>query len=179
MSELIKSGDNFIGYEYKEVSANSEKASLYLDGYMNFGWVVDKNIEPVSVGGKITIKLKRDRKISNKAELTRLQRHFEASINDIESLERSKETVATMVSITIGILGTIFMALSVFAVTNDPPMVLACILFAPPAFIGWLLPSFVYKYMVKKRTEQIRPLIEKKYDELFEICEKGNSLLNG
>lgn len=178
MSEIIKSGDNFIGYEYKEVNGNSKQASLYLDGYMSLGWIVDKNIETVNVAGKISIKLKRDRKIGNKAELTRLQRHFEACVNDIESLEKSKETVATMVSIAIGILGTAFMALSVFAVTNEPPMILACILFAIPGFIGWLLPLFAYKYLVKKRTKQIRPLIDQKYDEIYEICEKANGLVS-
>ena len=178
MNEIIKSGDNFVGYEYKEVNGKNEKVSLYLDAYMNFGWIIDKNVEPVKDSAKITIRLKRDRKINNKAELTRLQRHFEACTNDIESLEKSKTSMATAASITVGIIGTAFMALSVFAVTNDPPKILACIIFAIPAFLGWLLPYFVFKYFVKKRTAQILPLIEQKYDEIYDICEKGNNLLS-
>lgn len=179
MNEIIKSGNNFVGYDYKEVNEKNEKASLFLDGYMNFGWIIDKNVEqPIKDSGKVTIKLKRDRKINNKAELTRLQRHFEACVDDIASLERTKTSVATMASIIIGIIGTAFMALSVFAVTNDPPKILACILFAIPGFIGWALPLYVYKYLVKKRTAQIIPLIEQRYDEIYEICEKGNNLLS-
>ena len=34
---------NFVGYEYKEVSASSDKVSLLLDGYESFGWEVDDN----------------------------------------------------------------------------------------------------------------------------------------
>ncbi len=178
MNEIIKGGNNFVGYEYKEVIGSNEKTSLYLDGYMNFGWIIDENAEPVKAGGRTTIKLKRDRKINNKTELTRLQRHFEACVDDIESLEKSETSSATMLSITVGIIGTVFMALSVFAVTNDPPKILACILFAIPAFIGWIFPYFIFKYLVGKRTAQIMPLIEQKYDEIYDICEKGNNLIN-
>lgn len=178
MNEIIKNGENFVGYEYKEINGNDEKISLYLDGYINFGWMVDKNIEPSKSGGRITIKLKRDRKIINKTELTRLQRHFEACINDIESLEKSKTSTATIASITVGIIGTVFMALSVFAVTHDPPKILACILFAIPAFLGWIFPYFIFNFFKQKRTDQIMPLIEQKYDEIYDICEKGNNLIS-
>lgn len=177
MSEITKSGGNFVGYEYKEVNTNSEKASLYMDGYINFGWIADENMQPVKNSGKVTVKLKRDRKIINKVELTRLQQHFEACVNEIDSLEKSKTSVATVVSITIGIIGTAFMALSTFSITNEQPMIIACIVFAIPGFIGWVLPCFVYKVLVKKRTAKLAPLIEQKYDEIYGICEKGNNLL--
>lgn len=177
MSEIIKSGGNFVGYEYMEVNANGEKASLYMDGYINFGWNPDENMQPVKNSSKVMVKLKRDRKIINKVELTRLQKHFEACVNEIDSLEKSKTSVATMVSITIGIIGTAFMALSTFAITSEQPMIIACIVYAIPGFIGWVLPYFVYKALVKKRTAKLAPLIEQKYDEIYDICEKGNNLL--
>ncbi len=176
MSE-ITSGNNFIGYEYKEITSDNERASMYLDGFMNFGWIQDQNISPAKVIGKVIIKLKRDRKILNKAELTRLQRHFEACMNEINNLEKSITSKATIWALTTGLLGTVFITGSTFAVTNDPPNITLCILLAIPGFIGWLLPYFVYKAIVKKRTAKIKPLIEQKYDEIYEICEKGNKLL--
>lgn len=76
------------------------------------------------------IHLKRERHIVNKTELTRLQRHFEACANEIRTLENSKASSATMWSLIVGIIGTAFMAGSVFAVTHEPPMILLCILLA-------------------------------------------------
>lgn len=78
----------------------------------------------------------------------------------------------------MGILGTAFMAGSTFAVTADPPQILLCIILAIPGFLGWIFPYFLYKRSVRKQTEKITPLIEEKYDEIYEICEKGNKLLN-
>ena len=46
MGEITKNGNDFVGYEYKEITADRERASMYLDGYMNFGWIADENIQP-------------------------------------------------------------------------------------------------------------------------------------
>lgn len=177
MSEITKGGNGFVGYEYKELSVKSDKVSFYIDGYRCFGWVADGNITPQKSGTQVIIKIKRDRKILNKVELTRLQRHFEGCVDEIKIFEKSKISAARIGSITIGLLGTVFMALSTFAVTNEPPQILLCVLFAIPGFIGWGLPSFIYKAVLKRRTKKISPLIEQKYDEIYEICEKGNSLI--
>lgn len=49
--------------------------------------------------------------------------------------------------------------------------------FAIPGFLGWILPYFLYKKIVRNQTEKLTPMIEAKYDEIYEICEKGNKLL--
>ena len=177
MGEIHKDGSNFVGYEYKEILADSERASLLLDGYLNFGWTHDENIQPSRLLGRVLLKLKRDRKILNKAELTRLQRHFEACINEIDKMEASKTQSATIWAIAIGIVGAAFMAGSVFAVVATPPIIWLCIILGVPGCIGWALPYFVYKKMVSRTTDKITPLIEQKYDEIYEICEKGSKLL--
>jgi hypothetical protein len=178
MNEITRSGSSFIGYEYKEVITDQDKTSMYIDCYMNFGWDLDEKIQPFNHMGKVTIKLKRDRKILNKTELTRLQRHFEACMSEIETIEKSKTSLATMWALIIGIMGTAFMAGSVFAITSDRPRILLSIILSIPAFIGWLLPIFVYKELVGKRAKKIEPLIEEKYEEIYRICEKGNKLLS-
>ena len=167
----------YISYEYKELNIKEEQASFYLDCYENFGWKQDENFPPQENGGMVTLKLKRNRKMVNKVELTRLQRHFEADMQDIFSLENSKTTQAMIVSLTIGIIGTAFMAGSVFAVTAAPPLIWLCILLAIPAFAGWILPYFVYKKLKEMKTKKVTPYIEEKYEEIYEICEKGHALL--
>lgn len=168
---------NFTAYEYKEITVRSDKAPLYLDCYESFGWKQDENFPPQESGDKVTLKLKRDRRLVNKVELTRLQRNFEASMNEIIALEHSKTTAATIWALCIGLVGTAFMAGSVFAISAEPPRVLLCIVLAVPAFAGWIAPYFVYRILRDKRTRQVNPFIEEKTEEIYAICEKGQSLL--
>lgn len=169
--------EEFTSYEYKELNVKEDLASFYLDCYENFGWQQDEKFSPQENGGRTILKLKRNRKIVNKVELTRLQRHFEANMEEIFTLENSKTTLAITVSLSIGILGTACMAGSVFAITAEPPIVWLCILLAIPAFAGWIMPYFIYKKVKEEKTKQVTPYIEAKYDEIYEICEKGHSLL--
>ncbi|MDO4272137.1 MAG: hypothetical protein Q4D16_00585 [Eubacteriales bacterium] len=168
---------DFVGYEYKEIAVKPETVSMYLDCYKNFGWKVDENIHFRESGSLTSICLKRDRKIANKAELTRLQRHFEACVAEVKELKHSQTSVASIWALVVGILGTAFMAGATFAVTHEPPIIWLCILLAVPGFTGWILPCFLYKKLVAERVKKLRPLIENKQEEIYEICEKGHSLL--
>jgi len=168
---------NFVGYEYKDIVVESKKSSLYIDGFQNFGWELDDNQLPCAKTGTVKIHLKRDRKIINKAELTRLQRNFEDCMDQIDKLERSKYLHANIAAIVIGIVGTMFMAGSTFAIVATPPILWLCVLLAIFGFTGWVAPYFVYRIIVRKRTKIVNPLIEDIYDEIYEICEKGNHLL--
>lgn len=176
MENEEKRQKSFVGYEYKEVTAEGSMASLLLDGYESFGWELDENLSAESRKGK-TIRLKRNRKIINKMELTRLQRNFEACVGEIQTLEKNKTSKATIYAIICGIMGTAFMAGSTFAVTAQPRHIILCIILAVPGLIGWILPYFLYKRIVWKQTEKMSLLIEEKYDEIYEICEKGSKLL--
>ena len=177
--------DKYIAYDYKEVITESKYASFLLDSYKNFGWNLDDNFASNNMennsllpgtSGTVRMQLKRDRSIINKMELTRLQRNFESCVEEIKKLENSKTSKATADALIIGVLGTVFMAGSVFAVVATPPQILLCIILAIPAFAGWILPYFVYKKKVAARTEVVKDLIEIKYNEICEICEKGCKL---
>lgn len=168
---------SFVGYEYKEITVNANLVSMYLDCYENFGWTAEEESYDREKPHHVTIQMKRDRKIINKMELTRLQRNFEACANDLGRLEKAKTTAATIWSLAFGIAGTVFMAGSTFAVTHEPPIIWLCVLLAIPGFIGWILPYFVYREIVKKQTEKLQPLIEEKLEEIYQVCEKGHSLL--
>lgn len=64
--------------------------SIYADGFASFGWIAEGIGEAVGKMDSIVMKFKRDRKIRNKAELTRLQRQFEACTAEIVSFEKEK-----------------------------------------------------------------------------------------
>ena len=174
MSEIKKDSRDYIGYEYKELTASGERASFYLDCYQNFGWTPDER----TGNGKGKLVLKRDRKIVNKVELTRLQRHFEACMDEIAALEHSKTAAATIAALVIGLIGTAFLAGATFAAVHEPPLWGLMVILAVPGFVGWLLPLFVYREMSARRAKTVTELVERKYDEIYEICEQGNKLLN-
>lgn len=167
----------FIGYEYKDIAVKPEMESVYADGYKNFGWSLESTLAPSMGIGTVGMKFKRDRKISSKAELTRLERQFDSSVDEINSLESSKSVKASIVGFSIGIVGSAFMAGSVFAVTHQSPLIALCIILAIPGFLGWILPYFCYRTIQKKKSAQAAPLIEQKYDEIYQICKKANGLL--
>lgn len=178
MSEIRRDGGPFIGYEYKEIDAIGEQASFYLDCYESFGWVQDERPQEAGLAGKGKLVLKRERKIINKMELTRLQRHFEACMDEIRALERSRTSTAAVWALTAGLIGTVFMAGATFAATHEPPLIALTILLALPGFIGWALPYFIYQKLAAKRTKTVTELIDQKYDEIYEICEQGSKLLS-
>lgn len=181
MSEITQNNKDYVGYEYREIFVPEYLSSLCADSYPCFGWEPDSN--PVqgrrerTKPGYTGLRFKRERKITNKMELTRLQRNFDSCIEQLEALERSKTSSPTITALITGLVGTAFMALSTFAVTAEPPNVLLCILFAVPGFIGWILPVYLYRNLVFAKKKKLEPLIEQKYDEIYEICEKGNHLL--
>lgn len=175
MGEIRKESTQFTGYEYKELSAAGEQAAFYLDCYESFGWQPEDRL---GGGARGRLLLKRERKLVNKMELTRLQRHFEACMDEIRALERSKTSNAAIWAIAVGLTGTVFLAGATFAAVHVPPLYLLCAILAVPGFIGWVLPYFLYRKLAAKRAAVVAELVEQKYDEIYEICEQGNKLLS-
>lgn len=174
---MEKEKKSFVGYEYKEITVSANLLSMYLDCYENFGWVLEEELQDMRNPHHIILRMKRDRKIINKMELTRLQRNFEACAQDLNKLQRAKTSAATIWALVVGIVGTVFMAGATFAVVHEPPIIWLCVLLAIPGFIGWIFPYFIYREVVKRQEEKLQPLIEEKMEEIYQVCEKGHSLL--
>ena len=166
----------FVGFEYLEVSAKRSMESMYVDGYRNFGWKFEGASAQEAGSGAVRLKFKRDRRIPSKAELTRLQRQFEACAHEIEALERSKTTAASIAAFPIGLVGSAFLGGAVFAyLAGSLPLM---VVLAIPGFLGWIVPYFCYRKLCSSRERQIIPLVEQKNDEIYAVCEQGCRLLN-
>ena len=82
----------FRSYESKYIHTTSDKVSILIECYQEFGWVIDENYK-ISSHQQPILRLKRDRHLVNKTELTRLQRKFETVYKEILQLEKAKSSV--------------------------------------------------------------------------------------
>ena len=77
----------------------------------------------------------------------------------------------------MGLAGTVFMGGSTFAITAAEPIVWLCAVLAVPGFILWGAAYPLYRYVQKRRAQEVQPLVEGKLDEMYEVCEKASRLL--
>lgn len=98
--------NSFIAYEYLTQTVSPSMQATYVDGYANFGWQLQESKEGLH---GVTLAFKRDRSITHKSELNRLQKQFEQQMAHVVRLEKSKQSSATSLSLLIGIVGTVFM----------------------------------------------------------------------
>ncbi|WP_321388062.1 hypothetical protein [uncultured Enterococcus sp.] len=165
---------DFIGYEYKESTVGGSMEMLFVDSYTSLGWQLVETTTSMHGHGKVALRFKRDRKIRNKGELNRLQRKLDELIEEIERLEFSKITKAAAVAYIVGIVGTAFMAGSVFLYLAG--MLLPSIILAIPGFLGWIVPYLLYRSIRQQKTNEINPIIEQRYDEIYRTCEQASTL---
>ena len=153
--------------------------SMLVDAYKTFGWELEGPVETLENSttiDKVILKFKRDRRIRNKAELTRLQRNFEACMETLEHLETSKYINPSVIAYSVGLIGAGFLTGSIFC--GIAAHIVPCIILAVPAAIGIVLPYFLYGKFLKKKTAEVTPLIDQKYDEIYSLCEKANGMLD-
>jgi hypothetical protein len=124
---------------------------------------------------KITLTFKRDKFICNKTKLNRLQSRFEACAMTINSLEESKRTTAAALSYVVGLIGTVFMGVSVFSYLAG--MLPLSIFMALPGFAGWILPYFIYQAEKNRKTRKVAPQIDKLHDTIYDLCAKADTFL--
>lgn len=201
----MEQNKKFTNYEYKSVVVNRDKESVWKDSYQNMGWELEKSqpaivkhvfgpirimIAPLAIipgtpfakmavdhksETKVELTFKRNRNLDNKAEINRLQLKFESAVKTIGQLEDSRITGAATASYMIGLLGTIFMAGSVFSYLGG--FLLPSIVLAVPGFICWLVSYFAYRGFKDKKTRKVAPMIEEQYDTIYDICQKANVLI--
>lgn len=184
---------DFVAYEYFSINVTSEKEELYIDCYENFGWtltssfnnngLIDKedyyiNNSNVNAKKLVNLKFKRDRKIPNKAKIISLQKKCENGLKELNRLEKEPNSKGSIYAVILAVIGTIFLAISVFSITAINPNYIFGTIFGIIGLIGWILAYPVYKN-IKIKQEQINTsLIEEQYNIIYDSCEQAQKLLN-
>ena len=173
----MKDENKFITYDYTTITVNRDMESAYIDTYESMGWeLVDNELGiQMSVLGSSRLSFRRNRKINNKSELLKIQRKCEEAFANINKYELEKTRGAMMKSLGLGILGCVFLAISVFSFLGE-----LWIIFSIAGAIGlglWLPPYYVYRNTIIKDAERISPLIDGLHDRIGELCEEADALI--
>ena len=163
-------------FDYLTVTVDEDFLSPFVDGYEKLGWSLDENVPMEKSGDKVTLHMKRSRHIGNKVELTRLQQHFEACMAELRTLEASKSSVPVTVSLTLGLAGCGFAAGAALAAAATPSMTWMAALLAVLGLLLWAAAYLCHGPVQRRRIQKVTPLIEAKYDEADEVCEKAFQL---
>ncbi len=193
--------DNFIAYEYKNITVRSNYVSLYTDCLLNFGWILIEKCEygpaltngnavnkgvnhvysiqtpPDKVEGPdmVTLKFKRDRHIGNKPELNRLERKCEEALSTICGMERRNSAYTMSASLGAGIVGAVFIGLAVYSFISSN--IAIGILLTIIGFAGWGVGFISYYKVGKKKSVQTEPIIQEQLNIAYSACEQAHALL--
>lgn len=202
---MIDMENKNINYEYKQVVVSNSLEQQWKDGYEKFGWKLIKSapekikpvwgpirimLSPLAIfpgmpfsdivkgresDNRTSLQFKRNKNLIHKNELNRLQGYFENTLGEVEHMEQTKMVAAYMSGAVGGILGSVFMALSVFTflVGNT----LGCIGLAVPGVAVWILGAVCYSLMKNRKEKKIREENRIKSEAIDDICEKAYLLL--
>ncbi|NTW40347.1 MAG: hypothetical protein HGA44_10750 [Cellulomonadaceae bacterium] len=165
----------FVAYEYTTIRVGRDLEPLYRDAYTSFGWAVDGYGPTPPNVASVTLRLKRDRRMTNRAALLELQRTCENALRSIANLERAKNTAAMAWALGLGIVGSGLIAASVLATAAD--LIAVSIPLGVLGLVGWLAGYVVHGRVQASRTTRLAPLIDRQYDVVYETSEQASQLL--
>jgi len=195
--------ENFVAYEYKNVTVKRNSAGMYIDCMENFGWSLVENdgydvgalltnLNPVNLGKNIAnaaqsfgetadpsetmmLKFKRDRRIENKQQLEKLEREYEEALSAINKAERKNVAQTMGISLGTGIIGTVFIGLAVYNFIFSNTVL--GVLFAAVGAVGWTIGFFSNMKVGKKKSAQTEPYVQEQLNIVYSTCEKAHALL--
>ena len=165
----------FIPFEYLTIQVDRELESLYCDTYRNFGWTTEGQAGGLPSVNTVTLKLKRDRRIANRQAVIEQQRVAEHALASIARLEQSKKSTPLIAALSAGLVGSAFLAGSVFAITAGNwllGMPLGLI-----GLIGWAVGFFSYGRVRTSRAVKVAPLIDRESETVYAAGERASHLM--
>lgn len=161
--------ENVVIYDYITVEVKERTRQLIIDTYENLGW------EMVSKGFGL-INFKRDHRLNNKIELNKIQEDINQSLKNIEKYEETKKQKGLIVSLVIGILGSLIMGTGMALIMEFEEMMFGILL----GILGIIIciPAYpLYKQIVTKSVNKVLPLIDSEYDKIADLCDKAVVLM--
>lgn len=165
-------------FDYVTIETEEKLAIEVVDCYESLGWKFVKR--EGTLGLKIALTFKRDRKIKNKEQLNKIQPKIDEALKSINKFEGNKTKSAFCAAIITGVAGTL---------TLGGGMCLCLLNTAIGAIIGGAvlgalglgicgLGYLLYRKINIKKSAEMNVLIDKKRDEISRLCEEAQKYLN-
>ena len=195
--------EEFVAYEYKNVTVKKESASMYEDCMSNFGWeLIDESFPGFAAGENISSqiagaatsfasavsapqnavsnlevvhKYRRDREIKKNREVALLEKECEQALSAIGAITRKDQAWTMGTSLGIGILGTVFLGFAVynFIFSN----IVWGILLAIIGVAGWAIGFFANMKGGQSRAMKSDTKVQDQIDIAYSACERAHALL--
>lgn len=166
---------DFVTQEYSSVRVPRDREQLYRDTYRGFGWQVVGAETPLGQPRTVVLSLARDRQLKNRPMIVELQRTAEEALDGIARAERSLDAVPLAAAVGVGVLGSALLAASVFLLGG--PLMTLSIALGVLGLIGWALGLPVHRIVQARRKKQLRPVLDRRYDEVHGAAESAHALL--
>lgn len=168
---------NFMTYEYLSKLVKKENQASTIDIYISLGFEVTK-VDYVK--NKVLINLRRDRKIKHKTELNRLEKRITNELVTVDNLKNVRTKKARMISIIIGIIGSLILGGGMSLVMKVETLNVLFIIGIIVGSIGIIICSINYLIYLKiknRKHEEIEQKIEESYTKIANICEQAHLLI--
>lgn len=172
---MTETTTDFTPYEYLTLQVDRELESLYKDTYHNLGYTIEGYGTGLPNPATVTIKLKRDRRISNRPAVLEQQRTAEQALATITSLERSKQTAPLVAALTAGVVGSAVLAGSIFSITAG--LWSLGIPLGVVGLAGWAAGWFTHGRVRASQLAKVTPLIDREYETVYAACEQAARLM--
>lgn len=172
--------ENAITYDYKTIKVKREYETIVCDAYENLGWELTNTSASENSLFYINLSFKRNRKIENKMELTKLQEKVDNILANIENLQTKKKNAGVVEGISTDVVGALIfgggMSMSMLNTASVGLLVggiAVGIVGITVGLLGWL----VFKKINKKKNTKIQPILESEFDKLADVCEQAHGLI--
>lgn len=172
---------NFATYEYMTKTVKASQQTKTADTLESFGWEATDTV-PTPMAGSVSLSFRRDRKISHKNELNRLERKAAALQKTIDGLNAAKKRNADIFAYSFGSFSALLfgggMCLTMLTDGSAGAFAGGVIMgLAGIALCG--LNVLFHKKIVEKKVRELTPVIEENEEKLAVVCEQAHSLLDG
>lgn len=186
--ETFKPQNSMIDYEYATVNTSLQYVPLYEEYYYSAGWsrAVTETFHPNNPkkDTPVTLNFRRPRQWANNGKLSHLQDSCENTISKIIELKGKNSLGPLLISILIGIIGTIIIGFTnayiCELITSATPIFIVfpvmlsifCITFLS---IG---PLYIYKRLYGEATRRTAPMLNEEYEKFDHLCEEIRQIVN-
>lgn len=167
-----------VTYEYKTVRVKRELETALTDAYETLGWEVTNTVMAEGTLSQVNVSFKRNRKIEHKMELNRLQEKMDASLANIDKLQKNRKSAGVPEGITTGVVGALVLGggMSMCMCLTGIGFMIGGIAIGVVGIglglLGWL----VHNKVQKKKLAKIEPILESEFNKLSDLCEEANNI---